>query len=56
MAGDADAEAFLRYARAVLSAWQVPKDIWLVAEIPVNERGKISRRDLCARYLEARNR
>jgi acyl-coenzyme A synthetase/AMP-(fatty) acid ligase len=33
----------------------VPKDIWLVDEIPVNERGKTSRRELARRYLETRS-
>jgi long-chain acyl-CoA synthetase len=37
--------------RAVLSPWQVPKDLWLLREIPVNERGKVNRRDLVEAYL-----
>ena len=37
--------------RAVLSPWQVPKDLWLLREIPVNERGKINRRELAKAYL-----
>jgi acyl-CoA synthetase (AMP-forming)/AMP-acid ligase II len=52
ISGTARADAILRYARTVLSAWQVPKDIWLVDEVPVNDRGKISRRDLAATYTE----
>jgi long-chain acyl-CoA synthetase len=36
----------LRCCRAALSAWQVPKRIFIVDAIPTNERGKISRRDL----------
>jgi long-chain acyl-CoA synthetase len=36
----------LLYCRTALSAWQVPKQIFIVDVIPVNERGKISRRDL----------
>lgn len=51
---EADAAALQSFARAVLSGWQVPKDFWIVPEIPVNERGKISRRELAARYLAAR--
>jgi acyl-CoA synthetase (AMP-forming)/AMP-acid ligase II len=43
-------EAVLAFCRENLSAWQVPKDIWLVDAIPVNERGKISRRELAARF------
>jgi long-chain acyl-CoA synthetase len=40
----------LRFCRAVLSAWQVPKRIFMVDAIPTNERGKISRRDLARRF------
>lgn len=49
--GDATAHDLLAYCHTVLSAWQVPKDIWLVNEIPVSERGKISRRELAKHYL-----
>ncbi len=52
VSGTAKPEEFLRYARTVLSGWQVPKDVWLVDEVPVNERGKISRRDLARAYGE----
>jgi long-chain acyl-CoA synthetase len=40
----------LRFCRAALSAWQVPKRIFILDAIPVNERGKISRRDLARRF------
>ncbi len=40
----------LEHCRARLSGWQVPKRIFFVAEIPVNERGKINRRELAARF------
>lgn len=40
----------LEHCRARLSGWQVPKRIFFVAEIPVNERGKINRRDLATRF------
>jgi acyl-CoA synthetase (AMP-forming)/AMP-acid ligase II len=40
----------LRFCRSVLSTWQVPKRIFIVDAIPVNERGKISRRDLAQRF------
>jgi fatty-acyl-CoA synthase len=40
----------LRFCRAGLSAWQVPKRIFVVDTIPVNERGKISRRHLAERF------
>ncbi len=51
VAGEIDAAALLRHAAARLVPWQMPKDIWIVAELPVNERGKISRRILAQRYL-----
>jgi len=40
----------LEHCRAQLSGWQVPKRIFFVAEIPVNERGKVNRRELAARF------
>jgi len=52
VSGSAPVCDVLRYARAVLSGWQVPKDIWLVDELPVNDRGKISRRALARLYGE----
>jgi long-chain acyl-CoA synthetase len=40
----------LRFCRASLSAWQVPKRIFIVDAIPTNERGKINRRELARRF------
>ena len=40
----------LRFCRTALSAWQVPKRIFVVDAIPTTERGKISRRDLAQRF------
>jgi acyl-coenzyme A synthetase/AMP-(fatty) acid ligase len=40
----------LRFCRTALSAWQVPKRIFVVDAIPTSERGKISRRDLARRF------
>ena len=40
----------LRFCRAALSPWQVPKRIFIVDAIPINERGKISRRELARRF------
>jgi long-chain acyl-CoA synthetase len=40
----------LEFCRGRLSGWQVPKRIFLVDEIPVNERGKVSRRELAQRF------
>jgi hypothetical protein len=35
-----------------LSGWQVPKRIFLLDKMPVNERGKTSRRELAIRFAE----
>jgi acyl-coenzyme A synthetase/AMP-(fatty) acid ligase len=40
----------LEFCRGRLSGWQVPKQIFFVEEIPVNERGKVSRRDLARQF------
>jgi len=40
----------LQFCRGALSAWQVPKRIFIVGAIPANERGKISRRELSQRF------
>jgi acyl-coenzyme A synthetase/AMP-(fatty) acid ligase len=50
--GEFDSAELLRFAQNNLGAWQVPRDYWFVDEIPVNERGKISRRELARRYLQ----
>jgi long-chain acyl-CoA synthetase len=43
----------LRFCRNSLSAWQVPKRIFILGAIPTNERGKMSRRDLARRFSES---
>jgi long-chain acyl-CoA synthetase len=40
----------LAHLRSCLSSWQVPRRIYFVDAIPVNERGKTSRRDLARRF------
>ncbi|MEP6602948.1 MAG: class I adenylate-forming enzyme family protein [Spartobacteria bacterium] len=45
-----DEAALLKACRGRLSGWQVPKRIYFLDEIPVNERGKISRRELAERF------
>jgi acyl-coenzyme A synthetase/AMP-(fatty) acid ligase len=42
----------LKYCRSRLSTWQVPKRIFIVDEMPVNERGKTSRRDLAVQFAD----
>ena len=41
----------LEFCRSGLSGWQVPKRIFIVGALPVNERGKVSRRELALRFL-----
>jgi long-chain acyl-CoA synthetase len=45
-----DENELLEFCRNGLSAWQVPKRIFMVDSIPANERGKISRRELAKRF------
>ncbi len=49
-----DAAAVLRFCQQALSPWQMPRDVWIVEEIPASERGKINRRALAAQYLARR--
>ena len=39
-----------QFCRSGLSGWQVPKRIFILDAIPVNERGKMSRRELARRF------
>jgi long-chain acyl-CoA synthetase len=48
--GDVAENELLEFCRQALSAWQVPKRIFIVDSIPANERGKISRRELAKRF------
>ena len=43
-------DELLAHCRAHLSSWQTPRRILRIDRIPVNERGKISRRELAQRY------
>lgn len=42
--------ALLDFCRARLSGWQAPKRIYFLDELPVTERGKVSRRALAERF------
>jgi acyl-CoA synthetase (AMP-forming)/AMP-acid ligase II len=50
-----DPTRLLKQFAQALPAWQVPRDVWIVQELPVNERGKVSRRALAERYLSMRS-
>ena len=57
VSGDSlDATSVLRFCQEHLTPWQVPRDIWIVPEIATNDRGKVSRRQIAARYLERRTK
>ena len=47
---DVNEAELLRSCRAHLNGWKIPRRIFLVPEIPVNERGKTSRRELAALF------
>jgi long-chain acyl-CoA synthetase len=47
--GISEAE-LLEFCRRTLSTWQAPKRVFIVDAVPVNERGKISRRELARRF------
>ena len=47
---DVSEAELLEFCRRELSGWQAPKRIFAVDAIPVNERGKISRRELARRF------
>ncbi len=46
----------LDHCRQVLSPWQVPRDVWMVEQIPFSERGKVNRREITSAYLKHRER
>ena len=48
--GDASTDTLLRHCAAALPSWQVPRDFWMLDALPVNERGKLSRRELGQQY------
>ena len=48
--GEVSKDALLRHCAAALPSWQVPRDFWMLDALPVNERGKLSRRELSKQY------
>lgn len=52
---DLDTSALRHHCREHLSAWQIPRDFWIVDEIPVSDRGKVSRSKLAAEYSARRS-
>jgi long-chain acyl-CoA synthetase len=47
-------EALQAHCAAALARWQWPRDFWVVEQLPINERGKLSRALLAERYRAAR--
>jgi long-chain acyl-CoA synthetase len=50
VADNVNEAALLEFCRARLSGWQVPKRIFLLDALPVNERGKVIRRELAEQF------
>ena len=48
--GSVTETALLEFCRRRLSGWQVPKRLFFIPEMPITERGKISRRALAERF------
>jgi acyl-coenzyme A synthetase/AMP-(fatty) acid ligase len=44
------ASELLNFCRQRLNTWQVPKQILFMDKLPINERGKTSRRELAMRF------
>ena len=51
-----ESPAMMRFCQGRLSAWQIPREMWIVPEIPTNDRGKISRRALAESFLAHKGR
>lgn len=51
-----ESPAIMRFCQTRLSGWQMPREVWVVPEIPTNERGKISRRALAESFLAHKGR
>ena len=52
--GEVPVAELLAFAAESLASWQMPKHVWPVSAIPVNDRGKLSRRELCERWQQRR--
>ena len=52
--GEVPPQALLAFAAGRLPAWQTPKHVWPVLSLPINERGKLSRRALAERWVADR--
>jgi acyl-CoA synthetase (AMP-forming)/AMP-acid ligase II len=48
-----DPSAVQRFCQENLPAWQVPRAVWHLSDLPTSDRGKISRKSLANRYLAA---
>lgn len=53
---EVDASAVWKHCQAKLSAWQMPRELWMVTDIPSAERGKVDRRALAAEFLAQKDR
>ena len=51
-----ESPAMMRFCQGRLSGWQIPRELWIVPEIPTNGHGKISRRALAESFLAYKGR
>ncbi len=50
--GEIAPDELIAFAARHLASWQLPKHIWQLAALPINERGKLSRREFCERWQQ----
>jgi long-chain acyl-CoA synthetase len=53
VAGTASLETLQNHCAGRLPTWQIPRDFWLVENLPVNERGKLNRKALAEAYQKS---
>lgn len=53
VAGEGDSAALRRHCRSLLAPWKVPRRYTFVSEIPVNARGKVSRKEIARLFFGA---
>jgi acyl-CoA synthetase (AMP-forming)/AMP-acid ligase II len=54
--GDASPKQLKQFLLEKLSAWQVPREWWLLESLQANERGKLSRAEWASKYMKQRTK
>ena len=52
--GEVRSELLQAHCAKALLPWQIPRDFWFLDALPINERGKFSRRGLAEVYLKSK--